>query len=72
MTCYSFLGRGFPPPTMVGLGRAAMLPLGIGPGHSVFPSFPLGSAKAGSPASEPPAPLHSEASYTGIWELINY
>ncbi|KAM8887213.1 piwi-like protein 2 isoform 2-T2 [Spinachia spinachia] len=59
-----FCGRGFSPQTMVGLGRAAMPPLG-GP---ALPPFALGRVESVSPASEQPA--NTRASLPGTMPLL--
>ncbi|XP_067459656.1 piwi-like protein 2 [Thunnus thynnus] len=62
----SFPGRGLSHQMMVGLGRAAMPQLGLGRGRPLLPSFPPGHVETVSPTSEAQAPLHSQASSTGI------
>ncbi|XP_041792594.1 piwi-like protein 2 [Chelmon rostratus] len=54
----SFHGPGLSPRTMVGLGRAAMPVLGVGP-------FSPGPVESFSPASEQPAVQQAQTSHTG-------
>lgn len=64
LTCSSFHGRGVSPQTMLGLGRAAMPPLGVGRGHAL-PTVLAGRVESVSPASEQQAAQHTQTSPTG-------
>ena len=56
---------------MVGLGRAAMPPLGLGRGRPLLPSFPPGHVESVSFASQPQPALQSQPSHPGRETLKN-